>query len=125
MKLKTFFIINAAVGVIYALAAFIIPQQTLAWHGIGTDASAVIVGRFFAVEILGVGLVAWFARNSDDSKARQAIVLGLFLHEIVGAIYSVWVTLTGGMGPLGWLPVAIYVLLGAGYGYYQFGKPEG
>ena len=120
MKLRTVFIFNTIVALVYALCAFIIPENTLELHGMGTDESTIWMGRFFAVELLGVGLVTWLVRDSAAGSTQRGIVLGLMLHDIVGIVIAVWATLTGGMSAVGWLPVAIYTLLGAGYAYFYF-----
>jgi hypothetical protein len=120
MKLRTVFVFNTIVAIVYALCAFIIPETTLEMHGLGTDASTMWMGRFFAVELLGVGLVTWLVRDSEPGSTQRGIVLGLMIHDVVGIIIAVWATLTGGMNALGWLPVALYVLLAAGYANFYF-----
>ena len=123
MKLRTVFIANTIAALIYALGAFLMPEEILDLHGFGTDTSTIWMGRFFAVELLGVGLVTWFARNSEESSARGGIVLGLMLHDVVGAVVAVLATLEGAMdSTMGWLPVALYVLLGLGYASVYFKK---
>jgi len=123
MKLRTVFIANTIVALIYALGAFLVPERILEMHGLGTDADTILMGQFFAVELLGVGLVTWFARNSEESSARGGIVLGLMLHDVVGAVVAVLATLDGTMdSTMGWLAVALYVLLGLGYASVYFKK---
>jgi hypothetical protein len=123
MKLRTVFIANTIVAIIYALGAFLMPKEILELHGFGTDTSTIWMGRFFAVELLGIGLVTWFARDSEESSARGSIVLGLMLHDVVGAVVAVLATLEGAMdSTMGWLPVALYVLLGLGYASVYFKK---
>ncbi|NIV32089.1 MAG: hypothetical protein GWN58_22190, partial [Anaerolineae bacterium] len=69
--------------------------------------------------------VAWFARDAEDSAARRAIVLGFFLTGIIGFIVALLGQLSGVMNTLGWLVVGLYlVLVGGGYGYFQFVKPK-
>ena len=122
MKLRTVFIATTIVSVIYALGVFLMPEEILKLHGFGTDTSTIWMGRFMAVELLGVGLVTWFARNSDESSARGGIVLGLMLHDVIGAVVAVLATLGEAMSTMGWLPVALYVLLGLGYASVYFKK---
>jgi uncharacterized membrane protein YphA (DoxX/SURF4 family) len=51
------------------------------------------VARYFGVALVGMGLVTWFARNSEKSQAQDAITLGLAISYIVGLLLSLEVTL--------------------------------
>ena len=86
------------------------------------DPSLILMSRYFAVALVGIGLVAWFARNAEDSKTRDAITDGLALSFIVGFALSLQATLSGLLNAMGWLPVGAYLILIAGYGYFRFNK---
>ena len=120
MKLSYVFIFNTIAALGYAVGLIIIPATVLTWHGISTDASTILMARYFAVALLGIGLVTLLARDAEESKARDALTLGLPLSYIVGLVLSLQSTLTGQMSALGWLPVVIYLLLVIGYGYFRF-----
>ena len=120
MKLTYVFIFNALTALGYAAGLLIIPATIMTWHGISNDPSTILMARFFGVALLGIGLVTWLARNSEESQARDALTLGLPISYIVGLILSLQSTLTGQMSVLGWLPVAVYFLLIAGFGYIRF-----
>ncbi len=124
MKLRTVFLLNTIVALIYALGAFLMPERILELHGLGTEISTIWMARFFAVEMLGVGMVTWFARSSKDSPTRRSIVLGLLLHDLAGAIIAMWATLTDGMSAMGWLPFTLYLLFLIGYTYIYFKNKE-
>lgn len=120
MKLKTVFILNAIIAFIYALGLFLMPGTMFSLHGMDQNASATLMAQFFATELLGMGLVAFLVRDSEKNNARNAVVLGFFLHDIVGAIVALLATLSGAMNAMGWLAFAVYALLTLGYGYFQF-----
>ena len=122
MKLSHVFIFNTLAALGYAAGLLIIPVTIMTWHGIAYDASTILMARYFGVALLGIGLVTWSARNSDDSNARDAITSGLPISYIAGFVLSLQSTLAGQMNALGWLPVAVYFLLIVGYGYIRFSK---
>ena len=122
MKLSYVMILNSAAAFAYCLLLLIVPATILGWHGIAGDLSAQLIGRYFGVTLLGMGLISWMARNSDDSQARQAIVLGLLISNLAGLVLSLYGTISGQMNVLGWLAVAVYLLLTIGFGYFQFTK---
>jgi hypothetical protein len=120
MKLSQVYIFNTIVAIVYALGLLIVPATIMTLHGISSDPSTLLMARYFGVGLLGIGLVTWLARNSDKSQAQDAISLGYLISYVVGFIVSLQATLTGQMNALGWLPVAIYLVLVAGLGYFRF-----
>ncbi|MEE8186464.1 MAG: hypothetical protein V3T99_02240 [Nitrososphaerales archaeon] len=124
MKLSTLFTFNAVVAVLFALGFLLMPESVLALYDVIADQTAIVMSRFFGGAVLGIGLLAWFAKNTEDSEARKAIVLAFFLSNLVGIAVSIHGQLTGEANQLGWSTVAIYILLAAGYGYFQFSKSK-
>ena len=121
MRLKHVFVFNALVALAYGLGLLAEPETILSWHGSEVEPGAVLMGRFFAVALLGIGLATWLARNARNSIAREGLAIGLPLSYLAGLGVALHATLTGLMGPLGWLPVGVYTLLVAGYGLYLSG----
>ncbi len=124
MKLSVLFTINAVVATLFGLAFVLIPASGLAPYGIEANSETIAMSRLFGAALIGFGLITWFARNSEDSDARQAIVLGLFLSEIVGVIVALQMQISGVVNTLGWSTVVIYLFFAVGYGYFQFAKPK-
>jgi len=124
MRLKNIFIAAAIASVVYGLGTLLLTSTILGLHGMIADESAVWMTRFFGVELLGVGLICWFIKDSDHSKARAGVILGLLISNVIGAIIAIWATLTGGMNAMGWLPFAIYGLLALGFAYFHFGSKD-
>jgi len=120
MKLSHVFIFNTLAGLSYAAGFLIIPATIMSWHGITADAYTILMARYFGVALLGIGLVTWLVRNAPESNTRDGIATGLALSYIVGFAVSLQGTLTGQMNALGWLPVAVYLLLFVGFGYFRF-----
>lgn len=122
MKLAYVFIFNTLAALGYAAGLLVIPATILSWHGISDEPSTILMARYFGVALLGIGLVTWQARNSEESQARNAITLGLPISYILGLALSIQSTLAGQMNTLGWLPAVVYLLLIAGFGYFRFMK---
>jgi hypothetical protein len=120
MKLSSVFVFNTIAALGYAAGLLFIPATIMTWHGIATDTSTILMARYFGVALLGIGLVTWLARDSDESKARDSLTIGLPISYIAGLALSLQATLAGQMSALGWLPVVVYLLLIIGFGYYQF-----
>ena len=124
MKLKTFFTIHAIVALVFGLGLVFAPAATLAPYGVTTNEDGLLISRLLGAAYLGFSMVAWFARNTEESAARQAIVLGFFIGFTVGFVAFLFGGLSGIGNALGWSNVGIYFLLALGYGYFQFAKPS-
>jgi len=122
MKLSYVIIFNTIVALAYGIGAVAIPSTMLEWHGMSQGPTEVLLGRFFGVSLIGIGLVTWLARNVADAQAIDAITLGLLISDVIGLVVSLLGVLGGVMNALGWGAVAIYLLLTLGYGYFRFFK---
>jgi hypothetical protein len=119
MKLSHVFIANTIAALGYSVGLLVGPATIMSWHGISHDPSTILMARYFGVALLGIGLATWLARNADASEARDAMTLGLPVSYLAGFALSLQSTLSGQMNALGWLPVAVYLLLIAGYAYFR------
>ena len=125
MKLKHLFTVHSVVGLCYGGGMVLAPVPFLSPYDISlADPDAIFIARLLGAALLTYCLVAWFVRNAEDSAARRAIVLGFFITLMIGFIVSLLAQLSGAMNALGWLVVGLYLLLGLGYGYFQFVKPD-
>ena len=124
MKLKTLFVINVVVCVVFGLAFVFAPVQTISLYG--NDAVGgqfKYVGQLFGSALFTFGVMSWLARNSSESNARNAIILSFCIGDFVGFVIALISQLGGVVNALNWSTVAIYLLLALGFGYYQFLKP--
>ena len=124
MKLGTVLTVNAIIALLFGLGFVLAPAATLAPYGLTTDDSGILVARLFGAAVLGYAVLTWSARNSEESAARRAIVLALFLSFGIGLVVSLVGQLSGLVNALGWSTVAIYLVFTLGYGYFQFAKPS-
>jgi hypothetical protein len=126
MKFKTIFIIHAIVPLAYGICFELVPAIVLSIYGVTQGPDEILMGRYFGVALIAIGLVCWLSRDITDAKARRAIILALLVSNIIGAIVSVQGTLSGVMSAVGWSAVGIYVLLTLGVAYLLMrpGSPE-
>ena len=118
MKLKTFLIITAVLGVLFGASFFLFPAQIPAMHGVTADEGMKHMAQNFGGALLGIAVMSWAARNSSDSIARRSIVLGLFVLWVLGAISAILFQLTGIPNNSGWTTVAFQVPLAVVFGYF-------
>ena len=123
MKLSAFLAVVAVVAVAFGLAFVVAPEPLLATYGISLPPAGLFVGRLFGAALIALGLVAAFSRNVTDGLARNAILRGYFVGELIGFVCVLWGQIQGVTNMLGWSTVAIYFLFTLGFGYFLFMKP--
>lgn len=123
MKLSNLFLITAIVAFLFGLLFVFIPATALSWYGIQLSAAGVFIARLLGAAFLGFGIISWMVRNSGGSDAVRAIVLAFFVSDLIGFILSLLYQLQGLANALGWTTVAIYLLLGLGFGYFYWMRP--
>ena len=123
MKLSALMTANAVIAGLFGIAFVLFPARLLAIYGVSVDAPFALVGQLFGTALLGYALLTWTARNAGASDARGAIVLALFVSDVIGFIVALIAQLRNVVNQVGWSTVAIYLLLALGFGYFQIKKP--
>ena len=124
MKLSTLMIVKAVVCLAFGVLLVAIPGPLMSLYGITLDQGGIFMARLYGASLLGNLMLTWFSRNDPGSEALSAAVLGLFVYDAVGLIVALIAMFSGVMNALGWSVVAIYLVMTAGYGYFQFAKPS-
>jgi hypothetical protein len=124
MKLKTLLIIKAIVCLCLGIPILVVPYFVYSIFGATLAAGGVFAAREYGASMMGNLMLTWFARNSQESEARWAIVLALFVYDAVGFVVSLIAILSGVINPLGWMVVALYFLLALGFGYFLLPKQK-
>ena len=125
MKLSSLMAIKAVVVVIFGVGFVLMPTTAMSFFGITLDPGGTFMTQLFGASFLLLGILLWFARNAPGSEvALRAIVLAVFIGDVIGFIITLMTQLAGLPNALGWLIVALYLLLAAGFGYFQFAKPS-
>jgi hypothetical protein len=117
MKLNSVFTIAAILMVILGLAQLLAPATMITGAGMQASPSPafIMTVRFAGVEFFGLGLIAWLVRNTEASRARDAVTLGFTIYFALHALTSLYGQLTTISSPAGWVAVAIQGLLTVGF----------
>jgi hypothetical protein len=122
MKLKTLLIIKAFVCLCLGIPILLVPNFIYSIFGATLTAGGVFAAREYGASMMGILLLTWFARNSQESDARWAIILALFVYDAIGVIVTLVAILSSAVNPLAWLVVALYLFLALGFGYFLLPK---
>lgn len=115
MKLNVMFIIAAIYGIAIGLMGLFAPQMMLTIGGLTASTGVLMSVRFLGVSELGLGLIAFFVRNTDASKARDGVTLGLTLYFALHALTSLYGQFTDTSTNLHWLMATIQGLIAVGF----------
>jgi uncharacterized membrane protein YdbT with pleckstrin-like domain len=122
MKLKTLLIIKAIVCLCFGIPILLVPNFLYSIFGATLAAGGVFAAREYGASMMGNLMLTWFARNSQESDARWAIILALFVYDAIGVVVTLIAVICGALNPLAWLIVALYLFLALGFGYFLLQK---
>jgi hypothetical protein len=125
MKLSTLLVVAAVIGAAFGVAFAVASGPLLSVYGITLDKAGTLVAQLFGALLIGLAVLNWFARNVTDPEARQAIVYGNLVGDVIGFVVILIGQLAGIANAVGWSSVAIYLLLALGFAYVQFMQPRG
>ncbi|MCX6233247.1 MAG: hypothetical protein NT175_00780 [Bacteroidetes bacterium] len=122
MKFKTVMIIKAIVCLGFGPLLLFVPGWLLNTLGTSFGPGADLTAREYGAALIGNLLLAWLARNAEDSIARRAIIWNLFIYDAIALVATLIIQLSGGLNVLGWGIVAVYLFFTLGFGYLLLPK---
>jgi hypothetical protein len=124
MKFRTMMIIKAVVCLCFGTLIMVAPVFSYnLLLGLQLDPAGAFAGREYAASMIGILMIAWFARNVPESTERWAIALGLCVYDALGFVITLVAEIMGLLSPMGWAIVALYLLLAIGFGYFLVKSP--
>jgi hypothetical protein len=120
MTLKQVFTVNYIYAFLFGAGFIMLPTFCSELVGFEVAGDAPLIGRVLGIFVLSTGLLTFFARNSAESEARDAIVLTLLTLYGLLILYKVALHTVFGIPPnavLGMIYVLHIGFVGA-YGYF-------
>jgi hypothetical protein len=81
---KRLFLLNAVIAGGYGIVLLLAAGPVLDVYGIDPNPEGVYMARWFGLELLGIGLVTWLARDAAESTGGQAIARALAVTYTIG-----------------------------------------
>jgi len=120
MKLGNLLMAGAVVTLVFGLSLVLVPGGLLSLYGITVNDAGILIARLFGAAFLGFTVLNWSARKAADSEILRGIMLANLIMDAVGFIVTLLGQLAGLANALGWSSVALYLLFGLGFAYFQF-----
>jgi len=121
MKISNFLMVKSIISLSFGIGFAVIPAALWSIYGVTLDPTGILMTRFMAACLIGIGLICWITRNADWDTLK-GITLSLCIADTIGFIVALSGQLSGIMNTLGWIIVAIWLLLALGLGYFRFIK---
>jgi hypothetical protein len=123
MSFKNLMVIKALVCFSFGILMLAVPYQLLSVFGASLSDGGMFTAREYGAALLGNLFLCWFAKNSGESDARKAIIIALFVYDLIGFVATTLTVIAGVLNPLGWFVVFIYLFFTIGFGYYLAKPP--
>lgn len=118
MNFKNLMIIKALVCLFFGILLLAVPDKLLSIFGAVLSDGGMFTAREYGSALFGNLLLCWFAKNSADSDARRAIILAMFVYDLIAFIVTTITVLNGTLNSLGWSIVFVYLFFTIGFGYF-------
>jgi hypothetical protein len=115
---------KAVICVLFGLGFVLIPETLASFYGMSINDSGVLMARFFGQAFILLGVLLWLARNTSEQATQRAFSISVFIGDIVGFVIAIMAQISGVVNALGWLSVALYLVLALGFGYFLIPKPS-
>jgi hypothetical protein len=115
MRPSVLFLTASLLALGFGVGFLVAPASVIAWYGASTDASTVLLSRFFGVALVQLGLSVYLLREVRETTTVRALAVGGTVGSAFGALVALGGVLDGVTNALGWSTVAIYVFLLLGY----------
>jgi hypothetical protein len=116
-------IIKASVCFVFGILMLIVPNQLFSVFGATLSDGGIFTAREYGAALFGNLFLCWFAKNDGESEARRAIILALFVYDLIGFVVTTITVIEGVLNPLGWFVVFVYLFFTIGFGYYLVKPP--
>jgi len=115
MKLNVMFTIAAIYGIALGLFELLAPAASAGMLTDGMPGMLFMIVRFWGVAYIGLGLIAWFVRNAEPSKARDGVTLGLTIFFALHALTSLYGQFTDASTSTHWIMATVQALIAIGF----------
>ena len=124
MNFKSLMVIKALVCLAFGILLIAIPDLLLSIFGATLGAAGMFTAREYGAALFGNMFLTWYARNAGESESRRAIILALFVYDLIGFIATTLTVIAGILNLLGLLIAFVYLFFTLGFGYFMVKTPE-
>ena len=122
IKLSTFLAIAAVIAALFGVGFVLAPARVTALYGATLTPAGVVVGRILGSTLIAVAIIFWGSREQQGADTLRAVLIAGLVAHALDVLIILHATVSGIVSALGWAQVILHILLGAGFGYFAFGR---
>ncbi len=123
MSYKNLMVIKALVSLGFGVLMLAVPYTLFSLFGITLSSGGMFPAREYGSALMGIFFLCWFIRNVTESESIKAIIIAMFVYDLIGFIVTIITVIAGVLNPLGWLIVLVYLFFTLGFGYFLIKSP--
>ncbi len=123
MNFRNLMMFTAVATILFGAGFLLAPAQLGSLFAISTTPTSIFALRLYATSLLGIGLLAWLVRPSQDRDLHRPVLLSFFVTDFGGFLVLLFAQLAGLMNALGWFVVVLLLLFSAAFAYLRFAGP--
>ncbi len=124
MNFKNLMVIKALVCLGFGILLLAVPDKLLSIFGATLGDGGMFTARGYGASLFGNLFLCWFAKNAVESDARKAIIIALFVYDLIAFVMTAITVISGVLNPLGWSIVFVYLFFTLGFGYFLVKPPN-
>jgi hypothetical protein len=111
IKLNVMFTIAAIALFLIGLGLTVMTGTMMGMINLDANPASIHFAKAVGGALLGLAVMAWLARNSGPSQARNALTLGLTLVFLLESVEYIRAILAGSLQAIGWVFAGMWILL--------------
>lgn len=120
--MNTLFLVAMIVEAIFGIGFLLLPGPMMGPFGVTLDDTSTTFVRLFGSTLVSFTVLLWFTRKSDNVGFRISVVYSLFAYFLISTVLLVMTQLSGLMNAMGWVVVALHVVLLLWFGSFLLKK---
>jgi hypothetical protein len=115
MKMRTLFLINAVIQLIFGLGFLFAPAILLGLFGTTTDVTGTTMAHVAGGLILSLAIISWLGKDLDGPAQNAIAWGGVFFAHLQAGILTLLAILSGTFNALAWSAVIMDALFVIGF----------
>jgi hypothetical protein len=125
MKLRSLLLAELVIDLLFAVVLLLGPAIVLKFFGLTTGKTEVLLAQTLGAALVAFAVLCWFGSElAEAGQARAATVPLLVFNAIAFVVMLLGVLSEVTRAGAAWLLVAIFLVLAAGFAYFQFAGPR-
>jgi hypothetical protein len=116
--MNTLFLISLVIEFFFSMGFVLMPSTLAGFFGENLTGFGVIIARLFGSALLGLVVLMWFGRSSNNPDTKRAVLASMFTYYVISSVFAVSAQFSGTVSPVGWGTVVLRLSLMIAFGIF-------